>query len=77
MRGNILNESVERLNIMPHVKGHVSVDVMEDGRIVDHAEHDNYVSPFVYDALRKDTNAQFMMLHDGTNLYWQYSDFPR
>lgn len=72
-----MNESVERLNIMPHVKGHVSVDVMEDGRIVDHAEHDNYVSPFVYDALRKYTNAQFMMLHDGTNLYWQYSDFPR
>lgn len=72
-----MNESVERLNIMPHVKGHVAVDVMEDGRIVDHAEHDNYVSPFVYDALRKYTNAQFMMLHDGTNLYWNYSDFPR
>lgn len=72
-----MNESVERLNIMPHVKGHVAVDVMEDGRIVDHAEHDNYVSPFVYDALRKYTNAQFMMLHDGTNLYSQYSDFPR
>lgn len=72
-----MNESVERLNIMPHVKGHVAVDVMEDGRIVDHAEHDNYVSPFVYDALRKYINAQFMMLHDGTNLYSQYSDFPR
>lgn len=62
---------------MPHVKGHVAVDVMEDGRIVDHAEHDNYVSPFVYGALRKYTNAQFMMLHDGTNLYWQYSNFPQ
>lgn len=72
-----MNESVERLNIMPHVKGHVSVDVMEDGRIVDHAEHDNYVSPFVYDALRKYTNAQFMMLHHSTDLYWQYSSFPR
>ena len=72
-----MHESVERLDIMPHVKGHVSVDVMEDGRIVDHAEHDNYVSPFGYDALRKYTNAQFMMLHDGTNLYYQYSDFPR
>lgn len=72
-----MNESVERLNIMPHVKGHVSVDVMEGGRIVDHAEHDNYVSPFVYGALRKYTNAQFMMLHDGTNLYSQYSSFPR
>lgn len=72
-----MHESVERLNIMPHVKGHVSVDVMEDGRIVDHAEHDNYVSPFVYDALRKYTNAQFMMLHDGTNLSSQWSDFPR
>lgn len=70
-----MNESVERLNIMPHVKGHVSVDVMEDGRIVDHAEHDNYVSPFVYDALRKYVNAYFMMLHDGTNLYQQGSDF--
>lgn len=72
-----MNESVERLNIMPHVKGHVAVDVMEDGRIVDHAEHDNYVSPFVYDALRKYTNAQFMMLHDKTNLYQQYYGFPR
>lgn len=70
-----MNESVERLNIMPHVKGHVAVDVMEDGRIVDHAEHDNYVSPFVYDALRKFVNAYFMMLHDGTNLYRQGSDF--
>lgn len=70
-----MNESVERLNIMPHVKGHVAVDVMEDGRIVDHAEHDNYVSPFVYDALRKYVNAHFMMLHDGTNLYNQGSVF--
>lgn len=62
---------------MPHVKGHVSVDVMEDGRIVDHAEHDNYVSPFVYGALRKYVNAYFMMLHDSTNLYWSGSDFLR
>lgn len=60
---------------MPHVKGHVSVDVMEDGRIVDHAEHDNYVSPFVYGALRKYVNAYFMMLHDSTNLYRFGSDF--
>lgn len=72
-----MNESVERLNIMPHVKGHVAVNVMEDGRIVTHAEHDNYVSPFVYDALRKYVNAQFMMLHDGTNLYRTGSDFPQ
>lgn len=70
-----MNESVERLNIMPHVKGHVAVDVMEDGRIVTHAEHDNYVSPFVYDALRKYVNAHFMMLHDTTNLYNQGSLF--
>ena len=62
---------------MPHVKGHVSVDVMEDGRIVDHAEHDNYVSPFVYDALRKYVNAHFMMLHDNTNLYSQGSVFDQ
>lgn len=62
---------------MPHVKGHVAVDVMENGRIVDHAEHDNYVSPFVYDALRKYTNAQFMMLHDRTNLYQTGSNFPK
>lgn len=62
---------------MPHVKGHVAVDVMEDGRIVDHAEHDNYVSPFVYAALRKYVNASFMMLHDGTNLYRNGSDFPQ
>lgn len=72
-----MNESVERLNIMPHVKGHVAVDVMEDGRIVDHAEHDNYVSPFVYGALRKYVNAHFMMLHDGTNLYRTGSDFSQ
>lgn len=62
---------------MPHVKGHVSVDVIESGRIVDHAEHDNYVSPFVYGALRKYVNASFMMLHDGTNLYRTGSDFPQ
>lgn len=72
-----MNESVERLNIMPHVKGHVAVDVMEDGRIVDHAEHDNYVSPFVYGALRKYVNAYFMMLHDGPNLYRQGSNFSQ
>lgn len=72
-----MNESVERLNIMPHVKGHVAVDVMEDGRIVTHAEHDNYVSPFVYDALRKYVNAHFMMLHDETNLYRQGSLFDQ
>lgn len=72
-----MNESVERLNIMPHVKGHVAVDVMENGRIVTHAEHDNYVSPFVYDALRKYVNAHFMMLHVGTDLYDQGSLFSR
>lgn len=72
-----MNESVERLNIMPHVKGHVAVDVMEDGRIVDHAEHDNYVSPFVYDALRKYVNAQFMMLSDKERLSNSVSVFPQ
>lgn len=72
-----MNESVERLNIMPHVKGHVSVDVMEDGRIVDHAEHDNYVSPFVYGALRKYVNAQFMMLSDKETLSNTVSVFPQ
>lgn len=72
-----MHESVERLNIIPHVKGHVSVDVMEDGRIVDHAEHDNYVSPFVYDALRKYVNAQFMMLSDKETLSHNGSVFPQ
>lgn len=62
---------------MPHVKGHVAVDVMEDGRIVDHAEHDNYVSPFVYDALRKYVNAQFMMLSDKEELSHTVSAFPQ
>lgn len=62
---------------MPHVKGHVAVDVMEDGRIVDHAEHDNYVSPFVYDALRKYVNAQFMMLSDKEELSHTVSVFPQ
>lgn len=73
----MFNESVERLDFMPHVKGHVSVDVMEDGQIVDHAEHDNYVSPFVYEALRKYVNAHFMMLHDGPNLYNRGSLFSQ
>lgn len=73
----MFNESVERLDFMPHVKGHVSVDVMEDGQIVDHTEHDNYVSPFVYEALRKYVNAHFMMLHDGPNLYNQGSLFSQ
>lgn len=72
-----MNESVERLNIMPHVKGHVAVDVMEDGRIVNHAEHGNYVSPFVYDALRKYVNAQFMMLSDKEKLSHTVSVFPQ
>lgn len=72
-----MHESVERLNIIPHVKGHVSVDVMENGRIVDHAEHDNYVSPFVYDALRKYVNAQFMMLSDKETLSHNVSVFPQ
>lgn len=62
---------------MPHVKGHVSVDVMEHGRVVNHAEHDNYVSPFVYDALRKYVNAQFMMLSDKENLSHDVSVFPQ
>ena len=62
---------------MPHVKGHVAVDVMEDGRIVDHAEHDNYVSPFVYDALRKYVNAQFMMLSEKETLSHNVSVFPQ
>ena len=73
----MFNESVSRLEFMPHVKGHVSVDVMEHGRIVNHAEHDNYVSPFVYDALRKYANAHFMMLHDGTDLYTSGSSADR
>lgn len=73
----MFNETVNRLDFNPSVKGHVSVDVMEHGRIVEHAEHDNYVSPFIYGALRKWCNAHFMMLHDETNLISNaYQDFP-
>lgn len=58
----MFDENVSRIDFSPSVKGHVSVDVMEQGRVVNHAEHDNYVSPFMYDALRKACNLQFMML---------------
>lgn len=76
----MVSDSVERLGFTPHVKGHVTVDVIEGGQVVDHAEHDNYVSPFVYDALRKACNAQFMLLkHSGgyANTVVEINDFMK
>lgn len=51
------------------VRGHVKVEVRNiDGSLAQCEEHDNYVSPFVYGALRKVTNSRFMQLaHVGTN----------
>lgn len=43
--------------------GHVKVEVRNtDGSLAQCEEHDNYVSPFVYGALRKVTNSRFMQL---------------
>lgn len=45
------------------VRGHVKVEVRDiDGSLAQCEEHDNYVSPFVYGALRKVTNSRFMQL---------------
>ena len=45
------------------VHGHVKVEVRNtDGSIAQCEEHDNYVSPFIYGALRKVTNSRFMQL---------------
>lgn len=45
------------------VHGHVKVEVRNtDGSVAQCEEHDNYVSPFVYGALRKVTNSRFMQL---------------
>lgn len=45
------------------VHGHVKVEVRDtDGSLAQCEEHDNYVSPFVYGALRKVTNSRFMQL---------------
>lgn len=45
------------------VRGHVKVEVRNiDGSLAQCEEHDNYVSPFVYGALRKVTNSRFMQL---------------
>lgn len=45
------------------VHGHVKVEVRNtDGSLAQCEEHDNYVSPFVYGALRKVTNSRFMQL---------------
>ena len=45
------------------VHGHVKVEVRNiDGSVAQCEEHDNYVSPFVYGALRKVTNSRFTQL---------------
>ena len=54
---------VPRVNPDFKVHGHVKVEVRNtDGSLAQCEEHDNYVSPFVYGALRKVTNSRFMQL---------------
>lgn len=56
-------DSVSRVNPDFKVHGHVKVEVRDtDGSLAQCEEHDNYVSPFVYGALRKVTNSRFMQL---------------
>ena len=51
------------------VHGHVKVEVKNnDGSLAQCEEHDNYVSPFVYGALRKVTNSRFMQLQHVDNI---------
>lgn len=48
--------------------GHVKVEVRNiDGSVAQCEEHDNYVSPFVYGALRKVTNSRFMQLQHASS----------
>ena len=54
---------VSRVDPDLKVHGHVKVEVRNiDGSLAQCEEHDNYVSPFVYGALRKVTNSRFMQL---------------
>ena len=54
---------VSRVDPDFNVHGHVKVEVRNtDGSLAQCEEHDNYVSPFVYGALRKVTNSRFMQL---------------
>lgn len=54
---------VSRVDPGFNVRGHVKVEVRNtDGSLAQCEEHDNYVSPFVYGALRKVTNSRFMQL---------------
>ena len=54
---------VSRVDPDFRVHGHVKVEVRNsDGSLAQCEEHDNYVSPFVYGALRKVTNSRFMQL---------------
>lgn len=54
---------VQRVDPDFKVRGHVKVEVRNiDGSLAQCEEHDNYVSPFVYGALRKVTNSRFMQL---------------
>lgn len=56
-------DAVSRVNPDFKVHGHVKVEVRNnDGSLAQCEEHDNYVSPFVYGALRKITNSRFMQL---------------
>lgn len=59
---------VSRVDPDFNVHGHVKVEVRNiDGSLAQCEEHDNYVSPFVYGALRKVTNSRFMQLQHVDN----------
>ena len=59
---------VSRVDPDFRVHGHVKVEVRNnDGSLAQCEEHDNYVSPFVYGALRKVTNSRFMQLQHVDN----------
>lgn len=59
----MMYDAVSRVDPDFKVHGHVKVEVRNtDGSLAQCEEHDNYVSPFVYGALRKVTNSRFMQL---------------
>jgi len=61
-------DAVSRVDPDFKVHGHVKVEVRNiDGSLAQCEEHDNYVSPFVYGALRKITNSRFMQLEHASS----------
>lgn len=64
----MVRDVVPRVDPDLKVHGHVKVEVRNiDGSLAQCEEHDNYVSPFVYNALRKVTNSRFMQLEHASS----------